>query len=146
MKHMRIHCIVRRQEAASCYRWIPTCFYVMDWMSSQDNGAAAVIFVSCVSVHRDSGCCWPARTQATNYSEAYRGMDTGKPNCSRVGLSQTKLEKTTTQWVLSNAQSSCYPPHFQKGLKDEEQQTVDEILNDKGLAAENNYVQVSGIV
>ncbi|XP_033995382.1 protein-arginine deiminase type-2-like [Trematomus bernacchii] len=28
-----------------------------------------------------------------------------------------------------------------EGLKDEEQQTVDEILNDKGLAAENNYVQ-----
>ncbi|XP_034061596.1 protein-arginine deiminase type-2-like [Gymnodraco acuticeps] len=28
-----------------------------------------------------------------------------------------------------------------EGLKDEEQQTVDEILKDKGLAAENNYVQ-----
>ncbi|KAJ4927288.1 hypothetical protein JOQ06_015022 [Pogonophryne albipinna] len=28
-----------------------------------------------------------------------------------------------------------------EGLKDEEQQTVDEILNDKGLAAQNNYVQ-----
>lgn len=32
---------------------------------------------------------------------------------------------------------------FQKGVKDEESITVDEILNDDLLQAENNYVQVS---
>lgn len=36
--------------------------------------------------------------------------------------------------------------HFQKGLKDEEPITVDEILEDSSLQDENNYVQVSGIV
>lgn len=34
--------------------------------------------------------------------------------------------------------------HSVKGLKDEEQVSVEEILNDEGLRAENNYVQVSG--
>lgn len=32
---------------------------------------------------------------------------------------------------------------FQKGVKDEESITVDEILNNETLRAENNYVQVS---
>lgn len=35
---------------------------------------------------------------------------------------------------------------FQKGVKGEESITVDEILKDDSLQAENNYVQVSAIV
>lgn len=39
-----------------------------------------------------------------------------------------------------------YVKLFQKGVKDEETITVDEILNNNSLQAENNYVQVSATV
>lgn len=35
---------------------------------------------------------------------------------------------------------------FQKGLEDEQQLTLNELLDDDSLQTENNYVQVSGTV
>ena len=40
--------------------------------------------------------------------------------------------------------SICWMSPFQKGLETAEAITVDEILNDESLQAENSYVQVSG--
>lgn len=70
-----------------------------------------------------------------------------KRNCLMVGLFVCNVhcsnEQIISQIFFYNLTRSVF---FRKGLRDEQQITLNELLNDEGLQAENNYVQVSGTV
>lgn len=82
--------------------------------------------------------CWLVRMRVTSSSEASRTTVMDRPNSLKVRLSFSA--------IFLFLSSKCKTIYFLKGQNDQKPITVDEILEDEGFQAENNYVQVSRIV